>query len=73
MRMTDKELKEHFAKVDKLVNYYLDNRDDELATIEEALQALFGDMEEGDLNRAIDTLNAKTRKRHNAILNLWNS
>lgn len=71
--MTDKELKEHFAKVDRLVNYYLDNRDDELATIEEALQALFGDLDESDLNRAMATLDAKTRKRHNAVLNLWNS
>lgn len=70
MRMTDIELKEHFDKVDKLVNYYMDNMDEERGTIQEALENLFSDLCHSDMARAMDTLKRKQSKRHNTILNV---
>jgi hypothetical protein len=68
--MTDTELKEHFDKVDKLVNYYMDNMDEERGTIQEALENLFSDLGGSDMARAMDTLKRKQSKHHNAILNV---
>jgi Skp family chaperone for outer membrane proteins len=65
----DEELKEHFVKVDKLVKYYMNNMDNELGTIQEALENLFSELGKDDLERAIKDL----ARKENKTLNLWNT
>ena len=62
--MTNDQLKEHFKKVDKLVKYYMENMDNEHGTIQEALEYLFGELGTDDLNRAMDDLKLKLKKRY---------
>lgn len=62
-------LEKRFAKVDKLVKYYMDNMDQEHGTIQEALENLFAELGTDDLERAIKDLASKENK----TLNLWNS
>ena len=58
----DKQLAEHFKKVDKLVAYYMDNMDYEHGTIQEALENLFADLSGSDLDRAMAELARKVRR-----------
>lgn len=57
-------LADHFTKVDKLVKYYMENMDNEQGTIQEALEYLFGELSTDDLNRAMDDLKLKLKKRY---------
>lgn len=56
------ELQEHFKKVDKLVAYYMDNREEESGVIQEALERLFAELGSSDMDRAMAELERKTRK-----------
>lgn len=67
--MNEIELKEHFKKVDNLVAYYMDNMENELGTIQEALEHLFADLSTIDLDRVA----AEIARKRNKTLNLWNS
>lgn len=67
--MVDREFKEHFKKVDNLVAYYMDNMENELGTIQEALEHFFADLSTIDLDRVV----AELARKRNKTLNLWNS
>lgn len=58
----DKQLAEHFKKVDQLVNYYMDNMENESGTIREALEYLFGELGSSDMDRAMAELASKKRR-----------
>jgi hypothetical protein len=57
--MNNEQLKQHLTKVDKLVQYYMDNREDEEGTIREALEYLFCELSGSDMDRAMATLESK--------------
>ena len=60
----DREFKEHFKKVDQLVNYYMDNMEYEKGTIQEALENLFAELGTSDMDRAMAELASKKKKRY---------
>lgn len=59
-----KKIEEHFKKVEQLVNYYMDNMDNERGTIQEALENLFAELGTSDMNRAMEELASKKKKRY---------
>lgn len=63
-QFNNEELKEHFAKVDKLIKYYIENMDRERGTVEEALSYLFADLSTEDLNRAFEDVELKENNKY---------
>lgn len=59
-----KKITEHFKKVEQLVNYYMDNMDNERGTIQEALENLFAELGTSDMDRAMAELASKKKKRY---------
>lgn len=59
-----KKIAEHFKKVEQLVNYYMDNMDNERGVIQEALENLFAELGVDDMNRAMAELESKKKKRY---------